>query len=61
MSNLVRFARQFFPKLICKPLAAKPVDIDQIYFIEFTDEINYEEITIREIELYKLMIKNTDN
>ncbi len=61
VSNLVRFARQFFPKLICKPVAAKPIDRDRIYLIKFTDEINYEEITIPEIKLYKLIRKNTDS
>ncbi len=59
ITNLVRYARQYFPNLLCRPLATKPVGPNQICMIEFEDETDYEKIGIKEIKLYKLIRQNT--
>lgn len=55
ISNLVKYAKQYFPKLTCRPIAAKPIERDMIYLIEFDDKTNFEEIGIKNIKLYKLI------
>lgn len=59
ITNLVRYARQYFPTLRCRPLATKPVGPNQIYMIEFEDDTDYEKIGIKEIKCYKLIRRNT--
>ncbi len=54
ISNMVKFARQNFPKLKCRPIAAKPAGHNKIYLIEFENNPNSEEISIVQIKLYKL-------
>jgi hypothetical protein len=58
ITNLVRYARQYFPKLSCRPLATKPLGHNHICMIEFEDKTEYEEIGIKEIKLYKLIRQN---
>jgi hypothetical protein len=60
ITNLVRYARQYFPNLLCRPLATKPVGPNQIYMIEFEDETDYEKIGIKELKFYKLIRQNTN-
>lgn len=55
ISNLVKFAKQNFPELACRPIAAKPVSRDQIYLIEFESKTDFEEIGIKNIKLYNLI------
>lgn len=58
VSNLVKYAKLKFPDLTCRPIAAKPVDRNTIYLIEFEDKTDFEEIGIKNIKLYKLIRKN---
>ena len=53
-SNMVLYARQKFPHLICRPLAAKPIDRNRIYLMEFENNPDFEKIKIKNIRLYKL-------
>lgn len=57
ISNLVKFSRQFFPSLTCRPLAVKPIDKNTIYMLEFEPKIDFEEVGIKNIKLYKLIRK----
>jgi len=54
VSNMVKFARQNFPKLKCRPIAAKPAGSNKIYLIEFDNNPNSEEVSIVQVKLYKL-------
>ncbi len=60
ITNLVRYARQFFPSLTCRPLATKLLGPDTICMIEFEDKTEYEKIGIKNIKLYKLIRQNTN-
>ena len=55
IANLVRYSQQNFPKLICRPLAAKPMPDNNICLIEFEDKTDYEDIGIKNIKVYKLI------
>lgn len=54
ISNMVKFAKQNFPKLKCRPIAAKPAGTNKVYLIEFDNNPNSEEISIVQVKLYKL-------
>jgi hypothetical protein len=54
ISNMVKFAQQNFPKLRCRPIAAKPEGTDKIYLIEFDPNPDSEKISIVQSKLYKL-------
>lgn len=54
ISNMVKFARQNFPKLKCRPIAAKPSGNNKVYLIEFDDNPNSEEVSIVQVKLYRL-------
>ncbi|MBI4547887.1 MAG: endonuclease [Ignavibacteriae bacterium] len=54
ISNMVKFSRQNFPKLKCRPIAAKPAGHNKIYLIEFDSNPNSEEVSIVQIKLYRL-------
>jgi hypothetical protein len=54
VSNMVKFARQNFPKLKCRPIAAKPAGANRVYLIEFDSNPNSEEVSIVQVKLYKL-------
>ncbi|MBI3578578.1 MAG: hypothetical protein HY089_04105 [Ignavibacteriales bacterium] len=54
VSNMVKFARQNFPKLKCRPIAAKPAGYNKIYLIEFDSNPNSEDVSIVQVKLYKL-------
>ncbi|NIA11894.1 MAG: hypothetical protein GWP10_19750 [Nitrospiraceae bacterium] len=59
ISNMVKYAKQYFPELICRPIAAKPVGGNKVYLIEFEDKAEFEEIGIKNIKLYRLIrVKN---
>ena len=53
--NLVKYSHQYFPRLKCRPICAKPIDRNTVYLIEFEDKTDYDEIGIREIRLYHLV------
>jgi len=55
ISNLVKYANQNFPELICRPIAAKPASKKKIYLIEFENKTDFEEIGIKNIRLYNLV------
>jgi len=59
ITNLVRYARQYFPDLLCRPLATKPFGENQICMIEFENKTDYEKIGIKEIKLYTFTRQNT--
>ena len=54
VSNMVKFAKQNYPELRCKPIAAKPSQHDMIYLIEFDDNPDSEHVSIVQIKLYQL-------
>ncbi|MHC4478424.1 MAG: endonuclease [Planctomycetota bacterium] len=58
IANLVKFAKQRFPSLKCRPITAKPMGKDEICLMEFDDNIDHEKIGIRNIKLYKLVREN---
>lgn len=58
ISNLVKFSKQFFPSLTCRPLAVKPINKETIYMLEFEAKIDFEEVGIKDIKLYKLIRKD---
>jgi hypothetical protein len=55
VSNMVKFAHQYFPKLKCRPIAAKPASHDKIYLIEFNNNLNSEKVSIVQVKSYKLI------
>jgi hypothetical protein len=55
VSNMVKFANQNFPKLKCRPIAAKPAGHDKIYLIEFDNNLNSEKVSIVQVKSYKLI------
>ncbi|MCX6687059.1 MAG: hypothetical protein NT112_01540 [Methanoregula sp.] len=55
VTNLVKFSHQYFPRLKCRPICAKPIDRNTVYLIEFEDKTDYDDIGIREIRLYHLV------
>lgn len=55
VANLVRYAKQNFPKLKCRPIAAKPFDHNLVCLMEFDDTPDYEKIAIKNIKVYKLI------
>ena len=55
ISNMVKFARQNFPKLKCRPIAAKPAGHNKICLIEFDNNPNSEEVSIVQVKLYGLI------
>ncbi len=55
VSNMVKFAHQHFPKLKCRPIAAKPAGHDKIYLIEFDNNLNSEKVSIVQERFYKLI------
>jgi len=55
VANLVSFAKQYFPHMKCRPLAAKPIKKAMVYLIEFDDENDYDKIGIKNIKLYKFL------
>jgi hypothetical protein len=55
IANLVKFASQYFPNLICRPLAAKPMANNIVCLIEFDANADYEKLGIKNIKLYKLV------
>jgi hypothetical protein len=55
VTNLVKFAHQNFPNLKCRPICAKPIDINNIYLIEFEDKTDFDDIGIKDIQLYRLL------
>jgi len=54
VANMVKFARQNYPELRCRPVAAKRVERNMIHMVEFNDNPNSEEISIVQEKLYKL-------
>jgi len=58
VANLVKFAAQYFPRLKCRPIAAKPARDNTVWLIEFDDNADYEKIGIKNIKLYKLVREN---
>lgn len=59
ISSLVKYARQYFSGITCCPIAVKPIDANKIYLIEFEDNPNFEEISIKNIKLYSLVRKSS--
>lgn len=55
VANLVKFAHQNFPELKCRPICAKPVDLNTVYLIEFDDKTDFDEIGIKDMQLYHLV------
>jgi len=61
ITNLVKFAHQYYPKLKCLPIAVKPGSRSLIYLIEFDESIDFNKIAIKNIKLYHLIrIKEKD-
>jgi hypothetical protein len=58
ISNLVKYGKQYFPNLICRPLAVKQLGKNMVWVIEFDDKDNHEEIGIKNIKLYKFVRVN---
>lgn len=54
VANMVKFAKQNYPELKCKPIAAKPSQHNMIYLIEFDDNPDPERVSISQIKLYQL-------
>lgn len=54
VANMAKFAKQHYPQLKCRPIAAKPIDRNTIYMIEFDDNPDAEKVAIVQIRLYKL-------
>jgi len=54
VANMVKFAKQNYSELKCKPIAAKPHGHDMIYLIEFDDNPDPEKVAIVQVRLYKL-------
>lgn len=51
VANLVKFAKQYFPNLRCRPIAAKPIEENIVCLIEFDDNSDYEKIGITNIKI----------
>jgi len=58
VANLVKYSKQNFPKLKCRPICAKPIDRNTIFMVEFEDKSDFEEIRIKNIKLYKFKREN---
>ena len=62
VANLVKYAHQYFPKLKCRAICAKPIDKNKLYLIEFEDKTSFNEIGIKDIKCYNLIrIINSKN
>ncbi len=57
VTNLVTYAKQNFPGLICRPICAKPIDRNRIILIEFKDTTVINENGVKENRLYNLIRK----
>jgi hypothetical protein len=57
ITNLVTYAKQNFPGLICRPICAKPIDRNCIILIEFKDTSVINDNGVKENRLYKLIRK----
>jgi len=55
VANLVKFAKQYFPGLRCRPIAAKPMGENIVCLVEFDDNSDYEKIGITNIKVYRLI------
>jgi len=55
VANMVKYAKQNYPTLTCRPICAKPIDKNTIILIEFQPISDYEEIGITNIKKYKLV------
>jgi len=51
----VKFAKQYFPGLRCRPIAAKPMGENIVCLVEFDDNSDYEKIGITNIKVYRLI------
>jgi hypothetical protein len=60
VANLVRYAHQNFPKLKCRPICAKPIDRNTVHLLEFEDDPDYNTVSIKNIKLYKLVRKQSN-
>ncbi|PKL68025.1 MAG: hypothetical protein CVV30_11820 [Methanomicrobiales archaeon HGW-Methanomicrobiales-1] len=58
ITNMVQYAKEVYPELICRPLGAKPIDKNNIYLIEFENISDVNTIRIKETRRYKLIRKN---
>lgn len=54
VANLVKYANQYFPNLICRPIAVKPYEHNIVCLMEFDANSDYEKIAIKNIKTYKL-------
>lgn len=55
VANMVKYAKQNYPALTCRPVCAKPVDKNTIVLMEFQPVDDYETIGITDIKKYKLV------
>lgn len=55
VANMVKYSKQQYPNLKCRPICAKPIAKNMIVLIEFEDEEDYELIGIKNIKLYELI------
>lgn len=55
IANMVKYSRQSFPGLRCKPIAAKRGGPNQVYLIEFSDGIGSEKLGIVQMKLYQFV------
>src|SRR5208337_2432197 len=55
ITNMVQYAKEFYPELICRPLGAKPIDKNNIYLIEFENISDVNTVKIKETRRYKLI------
>jgi len=55
VANLVKYAGEYFPNLICRPIAVKPFERNIVCLMEFDANSDYEKIAIKNIKVYKLI------
>lgn len=58
ITNMVQYAKEFYPELICRPIGAKPIDRNNINLIEFDNTSDINTIKVKEVRRYKLIRKH---
>lgn len=58
ITNLARYAKQYFPTLKCRPIAVKPMGQNLVCVMEFEGTTHYEKSGIKNIRLYKMVREN---
>lgn len=55
VQQMILFTKQYYPKLVLKPVGIKLLEDDSLVFVEFDDESELEKISVKRYARYKLV------